>query len=673
MMNESEQLQTFVDNLLQEVIVCCDSDANGNFRLDEFTRIACEYLIESGEIDDVMICYHKARGMQVNAYNVNSDEDCLDLFVSVFNQVVPPSTVTKSVIDSAFKQAHNFATKALSGYHQSLEESSPAYDMAQRIHELRTQLSRIRLFLLTDGIVKADAGPIELQPGIEISLHIWDVQRMFRYANSGKVSEPIEIDFDREFGAKVSCLSLVDADSDYEGYLAVLPGDLLAKVYERFGARLLDRNVRAFLQARGSVNKGIRKTILEQPHRFFAYNNGITATADEIEILTAPDEPPRIGRVRNLQIVNGGQTTASLYHTAKKDKASLKGIYVQAKLSVIPPEHLDEIVPLISRYANSQNKVNDVQIQELSRSVWAPADSSQRQSKWFYERARGQYLDAKGREGTVAKKRQFELTYPPRQRFTKTDLAKFENTWMQLPHLVSLGAQKNFNHFSLRLKDRAKFECDVEHFEHLVAKAILFKTAEAVVGSQGYGGYRAQVVTYTVALLAHITSHRLDLDLIWRTQGLTPAMTEAIKSLSLEVHSVITHPPGSRNITEWCKRKECWDKISAIRASPMTSLEREFRGVETATANRRDKGIEPGEADAALTAKLTTLSSDTWFRISKWAKETGNLEGWQRSLSFSIGRLIASGLSISQKQALQAVKIMEEVRRLGFSFEIADE
>src|SRR5690606_7208558 len=141
--------------------------------------------------------------------------------------------------------------------------------------------------------------------------------------------------------------------------------------------------------------------------RFFAYNNGITATADYIDFEEAPDGL-KIRKVRNLQIVNGGQTTASLFHTAKKDKADLSGIFVQAKLSVIPEEHVDEIVPLISRFANSQNKVSDadffandpfhIEIEELSRSVWTPAiGGTSHATHWFYERARGQYMDAKAR------------------------------------------------------------------------------------------------------------------------------------------------------------------------------------------------------------------------------------------------------------------------------------
>lgn len=682
-MNEQVHLKNFAEELMQEVIVISDCEENGGeFRINGFTRMASEYLIEAGEIDDLTICYHKSRGMQINGYNVSQDEICIDLFVTIFNQQSPPASVTKTQVETAFRQAEVAFKKALTGYHTSLEESSEVYDMFQRIYELRDELTRARIYLLTDGIVNADNIMAEIASDISIAFHVWDIQRIYRFASSGRKFESIEIDFEQEFGATIPCLSMVDPDSDYQGYLAVVPGDVLAGIYDKYGPRLLERNVRSFLQARGSVNKGIRKTIIEEPHRFFAYNNGISATTDEIEFAENSDGHVRIRKVRNLQIVNGGQTTASLYHTTKKDKASLKGIYVQAKLSVIPPEQIDGIVPLISRYANSQNKVSDadfyandpfhIRIEELSRTVWAPAaDGTNKQTKWFYERARGQYLDAKGRENTPARKRQFEIMSPNAQKFTKTDLAKYENTWMQLPYLVSLGAQKNFNHFSIRLKERGRIEVDNEYFEHLIAKAILFKRAEKIIGDLNYGGYRANIVTYTLAWLSHHTSQRIDLDTIWKKQGISPALQEAIRTVSGPVYRIITNPPNARNITEWCKRKECWEAVCNEEITLSDALQSELLDLSRDTASRNpDKGIEgPNSHDLEIIEAVSKIPAQTWFNIAKWAKETNNLQSWQRGLSFSIGKALSRDFNISRKQAERGLQILQEVRTLGFKLQ----
>ena len=677
-MSDQEQLERFSQDLLQEVIASCENEDSGDFRINEFTRLASEYLVDAGEIDGIHVCYHKSRGMQVNGYDVSQDEDWLDLFVTIFNQESPPASVTKTQAEAAFRQAVGTLKNALKGYHKTLEESSEVYDLFQRIHELRHHLTRVRIYLLTDGIVNSEGIATKVTADIPIALHIWDIRRIYRFQSSGRKFETIEIDFEKEFDTTIPCLSLVDPDSDYQGYLAVIPGDVLAGVYDKYGPRLLERNVRSFLQARGNVNKGIRKTIMEEPHRFFAYNNGITATADEIEFADHDNGHVSISKVRNLQIVNGGQTTASLYHTAKKDKASLKGIYVQAKLSVIPPDQIDGIVPLISRYANSQNKVSDadfyandpfhVRIEELSRTVWAPAvDGTNKQTKWFYERARGQYLDAKGREGTPARKKQFDGIYPNAQKFTKTDLAKYENTWMQLPHQVSLGAQKNFNHFSVRLKERGKVEVDSRYFEHLIAKAILFKRAEKLIGNLNYGGYRANIVTYTLAWLSHHTSQCIDLDAIWKKQQISAAMQDAITTVSAPIYRIITHPPNARNITEWCKRKECWEAICAESIPLKAAFKKELLDLSSDDSTRADNGIDgPDARDLEIIAKVSKIPPQTWINLSKWAKETDNLQPSHRSFAANIGKAMSRQHKINRKQADQALKIMAEARKLGF-------
>ncbi len=677
-MNNKEEFNAFCNDLSQEILTESGEYEDGEFKVDQFTRVFSDYLIEAGEVEDINICFYKSRGMQFNGYNVNQDEDCIDLFIAVLNQQIPPVTLTKAQCEAAFKQAETCLRKGLVGFHAMLEESSESYDVFQRIHELKDTLSRCRIFLLTDGVVNQEVFHAEGCDDISISLHVWDVARIYRLATSGKKYEPIEIDFQKEFGRNIPCLSLAEPNSDYKGYLAVIPGEILAGIYEKYGPRLLERNVRSFLQVRGNVNKGIRKTILEEPHRFFAYNNGVSATADDIKFEGSGDGLS-ITKIRNMQIVNGGQTTASLYYTAKKDKAELGGIFIQAKISVIPENQLEEIVPLISRYANSQNKVNDadfyandpfhVGIEGLSRTVWAPsAGGTNRQTKWFYERARGQYLDAKAREGTPAKKRQFEAVFPARQKFTKTDLAKYENTWMQFPHVVSLGAQKNFNDFSIRLKERGRVDIDVRYFEHLVAKAIIFNMVDRIVRGQNFGGYKANIVTYTIAWLSNHTSQRINLDLIWKNQDISPALREAIRRVSIAVRNVIVSPPNGKNITEWCKRKECWEEIKELHVDLGRAIDGELidisKKLEPDFANQ---GISvPNHEELRTINFVMEISADTWFEISKWAKETGNLQPWQRSLAFSIGKLVGRSASVSIKQAKHGLEMLEEVKRLGF-------
>ncbi len=478
-------------------------------------------------------------------------------------------------------------------------------DLAQRIGELKESLARVRLFLFTDGLTTMEEVPNANINGIEVSYHLWDIRRLFRCWSSGARREVIEIDFVSIFGEPIPCLSASPPSGEYTSYLACLTGPMLVELYSRFGPRLLERNVRCFLQARGNVNKGIRATILGEPSMFLAYNNGLAATAQTIETMVLPNGAIGIKRTVDFQIVNGGQTTGSIYHAVRKDDADVSAIRVPLKLTVLAdPTRIETVVPNISRYANSQNKVNTADfsannpfhlgIEEHSRTIWAPpVDGSQRQSRWYYERARGQYQDDKNRNKTSAMKKQFEIIHPSAQMFTKTDLAKFENTWAQLPYVVSKGAQKNFVDFTVRLDNRGRVEVDERYFHRLVAKAILFRSAEKIVHRQQYGGYRANIVTFTVALIARLTAQRIDLDRIWREQRLTCALEEeAILDTSLHVHRHITQPPGGGNVTEWCKKEACWDALCEKDITIPKSLEKELISAGKDAGAGGDSGID---------------------------------------------------------------------------------
>ncbi len=606
-MNEKTRFIQFAEDLRQEVINSSNGgrdreDGEGDsFREDEFTRLMIEYLSEAGELEDGEVCYHRSRGIKINGYSINQDQDNLNLFVSIHTQQIPPVTITKQDVETAFRRLINFFKQAIKGYYQFLEEASSAFDMALHIHDLKNKLSQIRLYLFTDGRTTLEVKKHITIENIICSFHIWDIERTYRCLSSGKQRETIEINFESQYGVAIPCLPMPGSNSDYMAYLAIIPGDILYQIYADYGSRLLERNVRSFLQARGKVNKGIRQTILHEPHRFLAYNNGISATAEAVELTDLPGGGKAIKYARDLQIVNGGQTTASIYQAVKKDKANVSDIYVQAKLSVVDQEGVNEIVPLISRYANNQNKVSEadfsandpfhIKIEELSRTIWAPAvDGTQRQTRWFYERVRGQYLEAKGRESTPAKKKAFATVHPTSQKFTKTDLAKFENTWNQLPHLVSRGAQKNFVEFTVRLSKRGHIEVDETYFKRLVAKAILFRSAEKIVQAQQFGGYRANIVTYTLAYLSHKTAQYIDLDAIWKQQSISSAIGDAIALVSRQVHQSITNTPEGRNVTEWCKKEDCWKTIQALDIELPAEFLKELIPLKRATQHH--KGID---------------------------------------------------------------------------------
>ena len=530
---------------------------------------------------------------------------------------------------------------------------------------------------MTNGLVK----PIPFQNitlgDTEISFAIWDIDRLYRCVSSGKMRETIEIDFEDKYGVTIPCIEN-NASDKYSVYLAIISGELLAALYDEYRDRLLEKNVRSFLQVKGAVNKGIRDTLRDEPDMFLAYNNGISVTAESVEIVRDQNGKPSIRRIRDMKIVNGGQTTASIFnaHHDKKIAADLSRVFVQMKLSVITsPENMDEIVPRISAFANTQNKVqvadfsaNDPyhrRIEELSRTIWAPAQNGMKPMNWFYERARGQYADMLSREGTTLRRKQFKETHPV---FTKTDLAKYENTWDQMPYFVSEGAQKNFRRFTMRLNEHKSLIPDEKYYRNLIAKAILFRRTEKLVEQQKYGGYRANIVTYTLSFLSFKAAQRIDLDKIWREQSLSMALEKEIIAVSALVREVIINPPGGANVGEWCKKEKCWNTIKECEYTITDKLQEELVAVGyTSPKPVPTSSIESlTEEDKKIIDEAAAVPAETWFALSKWAKETNNFQPWLRSMLFSVGTLTGRGRKPSIKQSKHALKALAEAKGKGF-------
>ena len=433
--------------------------------------------------------------------------------------------------------------------------------------------------------------------------------------------------------------------------------------------------MRSFLQARGKINMGIRRTILKEPHMFLAYNNGLSATAESVEIAELPGGGVGIRSIKDFQVVNGGQTTASIFHALKRDKADLSALFVQAKLTVIrEAQRMDDIVPLISEYANSQNKVqtadfaaNDVyhrEMERLSRTIWAPArEGTQRQTHWYYERARGQYQDDLARERTPGRQKDFKTINPTAQLFTKTDLAKFIQTWSQRPHIVSRGAQFCFNDFRSKLEDHqaAEGQLGEHYFEALAAKAILFHSAERIIKAMGYAGYRANLVTYTLARLSHDTKGRIDLGRIWREQKLTLALEGAIADMSKHTWEHITTASGSGNVTQYCKQEACWTAFLAhpVPVPKLLAGELKDATVDPAAIIVKDKRPESVK-------KVAAISPDIWFDVAAWGQRTGLISGLDVQIATAIATDLGYGKEPSPKQSTAGWKLIEDARRQGY-------
>lgn len=584
-------IEEFFHDFRQELL--SGAEAREDFLEAEFALRVSKELDGSGAIEGFEPCHYKAqRGMRIDGYWFNDDGIALDLFIVDFANRENLESLTRTDVEALFKRVENFFTaSAEKELFRDLEETSHGYGLARDISARHRSFSKVNFYLLSERRLSEKIQAIEDRPyqNWTFSYHVWDISRLHRVVTSRGAKEELVIDFNKIFGQGIQCLPAHIDSADYESYLLVMPGQILGDLYGRYGGRLLEQNVRCFLQARGKVNKGIRTTIITDPGMFFAYNNGITATAREV--VTEPREDGiYIREIRDLQIVNGGQTTASIFHTHRKDKASLKNIFVQVKLSVVDAEKGEEVIPRISEYANTQNKVNaadffsnhpfHIRMEEFSRRLWAPPQQGAlRETKWFYERARGQYADAQAKL-SKAEKRKFQAEYPKPQMFTKTDLAKFENVWDEKPTYVNLGAQKNFAQYAKRigqLWNKNEQQFNEFYYKWAIARAILFRRTEKMVSARSWydGGYRANIVAYTLAMLGKFcadSGKSIDFMKIWEKQDISDAVMRSLEITAKLIHDDIMTPlAGISNVSEWCKKDACWDRLQT-RTKELKSL-----------------------------------------------------------------------------------------------------
>ena len=414
--------------------------------------------------------------------------------------------------------------------------------------------------------------------------------------------------------------------------------------------------MRAFLQATGKVNRGIRDTLRTEPSMFLPYNNGISATADHIETERLADGSLAITKITGLQVVNGGQTMASIHRACKSDRATITDVLVQAKITVVRRKKdldVEDLVHKISLYANSQNTVNEadfsandpfhVKLEQLANSVWVPGE----QNRWFYERARGSYQTAKNRYGTTdAKRREFERVMPASQKFTKTDFSKYMSAYEQTPHVVSLGGQKNFVKYmdSLKKAHGKNWLPDERYYRNLISIAVLYKAVERVVRDEGYPAYRANVVAYTVALLSRSTAGALNLDAIWARQGVSPELSELLRAWSHEAYDAIIDSADGRNVTEWCKKEGCWEVIRELSVSApadLPELAGDYHYEDAADAFdqpvRQKKAKEaPSVADLANIARVMGYEAIVYQEIARWGTASEQLTDAQVRLAMQL-------------------------------------
>ncbi|WP_281321901.1 AIPR family protein [Flavobacterium aestivum] len=667
------EMNRFRTVVLQDIADLIESDKTGGIREEKFTEKVLEYLEEASETEGAVLCREIRENSignrihKINGYALSEGYETIDLFVTVFNGADELGRLYSDEIKTAVNLSTRFLSNLVTGKMEGIEETAPVFDFAKKINTIINEIVRVNIYILSDMLIPVNP-PEQSEIGdIKIHYHIRDIEYIYRIHNSGSGKQAILIDFVQKFNVPISCLPMPEKNDDYQSYLAIIPASILANIYHDYGARLLEQNVRTFLQFRGNINKGIRDTIIKEPHMFMAYNNGISATAESIKLT---DDRKSIVSIKDFQIVNGGQTTASIFQTQRKYKnADINAVCVQVKLTVInDPLKKTEIISRISRFANTQNKVSEadlssnhpfhIELEHLSRKIWAPANLVKSQTRWFYERARGQFTDELSQIDKSSQQKKWLRRNPKDQKFAKEDLSRFYASWEMTPWWVVRGRQKNFVEF---MKIADDIHTNQVFFEDLIAKSIIFKSAERLygAGSKAIGDLRYMVVPYSISYLRFITSNKINLFKIWKNQQISIELENLIYTLLLKIDQFMRDTSQLGLIGEWAKKEECWKKLKEYKIEiDITKINNDLQSDLEINNRYNDSLLDPTQKNE-IEKKINNINSNKWIEIYQWGKTTKKFDIIELNTIWKIIQKIENNKRLTDKDYFTANSIFK--------------
>ena len=722
-------VQEYRDTLHEDIAL--SAAANMTNPDDEFLLYVTGMLAEAEEFDDFIECYYEGisrrkANMRIDGYALNEADGSCCVFISDYHGPYEDEAIRADDINSQFKKIRYFVDEATKyELYQELEESTEAYEFARDLYYDIDKITKFRFYLLTDAYNRQRAKSIKDTAVADkvVELNVWDVNRIFDLVSSKTQKESIEIVLS-ELGCKgIPCVKAVeyedviadidvvpqfdeinDQESDaeskpdnvitYSSYLAVVPGQVLNDIYLEYGARLLEGNVRSFLSVRGKVNKSIQNTIKNYPEMFFAYNNGIAATATELGTQMT-ENGLVITRIKDLQIVNGGQTTASIANTLltlkKGETADISRLYVPMKISVLEHAMSERIIPKISEYSNSQNKVDasdffsnhpfHIRMEEYSRKTPAPAvKGNQYQSYWYYERTRGQYNQGKMKfKPKSSQMKQYETRYPENQVIKLVDLAKYMEIYDGAPDIVSKGKQAIVKIFADSIKKQwAKSDTSYNsyYFKRVVSLAIMFKETDGIIKSTGWykekHSYKANVAAYTMSIIFnHIRNNcrgfELDFMKVWSQQELYPELRDQIRVLCTEVYEFITrNDRATENVTEWCKRELCWQRAQSEKWTILPAFVRSLIPAEKVKSEEKSEKENRKVANEVDALKyILGMGGNYWQQVYAWGTKKNLLSDMESSILKMAANIERTGKIPSDKQAKVVLKARQRLINEG--------
>ena len=691
-------MSTEIDDLRNEIKVAAVA-GDGALEIAAFAEVYARRLEDAEVVADLNVeslrCIGpRGRRLELLGYAESPIEQSLVLLAGRYFGADDRLTMTdaKDVIG----RATGFIESAIDGWlTENLEMSSRECEYADYFSKQIAdgKVAKIRVILITDGVMSDRIRAIESNTiaGLKATYELWDQRRILDAALPDLGSEDIHVDFTKWLPNGLPCLLAPGVDANTRTYLAVIPARVLADVFDEYGSLLLESNVRTFLSARGKVNRGIQSTLAQEPERFLAYNNGLTTTATEVK-LGHSAEGTTIRSLDRWQIVNGGQTTASLAHFVRTDKTrNVDGVSIQMKLVTVNDTDSADVVQAVAKYANSQNAVSaadlfsthefHIRMEQISRRLKAPAkEGLQYQTGWFYERARGQWENARTARGAPGERAKFELEYPKAQRITKTDWAKYDYCWNQHPDVVSKGAQSVFADYATKVDAQwVKYDgkgADAYgdgYFRTSVGKAIMYERLRVEVLRQDWyraaPGYLANIVAYAISRFSlqiglQFGGARYDFDRVWQRQAISDVTLAALVEIAgtAQLYLGDLGRPQA-NVTQWAKQQACWEGFKktnvrvdiAVENDLVTAGEAQVRTSEDRKQRAMDSGFD-------LMTRVLSVDQSVWETVYRSTAEVP-ISPTERDLIQAFG--LRKGKVPTERQAAVLQRVLERMAATG--------
>lgn len=689
-MEQELTAKEFYKDLLEAVRV--DAEENAVSVEEQMTMQILEYIREEGIVTNPTYCFCQneeckrdtdSTYYKINAFDYDEESGILDLFITNLYESAELPEFSKKRIVTMHNAAFAFFRKAVESdvlMKQYRETNPDLYEFIFTIHMeyIKKNIKLVRIFILSNGSVNPDyVHPSELNIGkqeIECEVNIWDLETVRQCEVAQRQEGSNDIDLDGVYHSPLSCIQC-PSTSGAPSYLAIMPGIVLAQIYKQYRVKLLNSNVRNYLGGKVKINKNMLKTLREDPSMFFAYNNGISSIASQIGFRRDENGVLTITNLHDWQIVNGGQTTNTIFSMYRNEKDKLNDVFIAMKVTEIPVSEKDkhsDAVGSIARYANSQNQVKEsdlaanekylLDMEYWSRNIMTPINSSRKNTHWFFVRMRGQYEE---RKGCLSKRKgnQFVKENPPKQAFAKTDLAKWEMAWLQKPWLASRGGELCFDKFWKDVVVKDKLEATEEYFHRLIAKAILYERIENICKELGQKGYINIVCNYVLAILAMKSKNKLNLNVIWENQmvpvNLLPHIKKAIDIVSDYIQSIAKDGADMNNINPSvvAKREDFWKTI-CLRVTNMPEIERDL--LESQNEE------ELNDEQKNLLDMFNSVEQSVWDSLVTWGRSSRKLSLLERKRIEHVAAAKLKSKMLSFAYVEDAMNILKKSKDLGW-------